>query len=62
MREDLFVSRGGQNVGVKVFHVAHLNSISQHTWEGIELPADDLDSFVDMIETAKDCKGKPYHY
>lgn len=28
----------------------------------IELPADDLDSFVDMIETAKDCKGKPYHY
>ncbi|KAK2547045.1 hypothetical protein P5673_033191 [Acropora cervicornis] len=28
----------------------------------IELPADDLDSFVDTIETAKDCKGKPYHY
>ena len=28
----------------------------------IELPADDLDSFVEMIETAKDCKGKPYHY
>ena len=25
----------------------------------IELPADDLDSFIDMIETAKDCKRKP---
>ena len=28
----------------------------------IELSPDDLDSFVDMIEMAKDCKGKPYHY
>ena len=25
----------------------------------IELPADDLDSFINMIETAKDCKRKP---
>ena len=25
----------------------------------IELPTDDLDSFINMIETANDCKRKP---
>ena len=35
--EKIFLTAGGENVGVRVSHVAHLNSISQLTGEGIEL-------------------------
>ena len=67
MRKDLFVSRGGQKRwGLKSlmsriltqFPSIHGKELSLkyadtlNDW--IELPADDLDSFVDMIKTAKD--------
>ena len=64
MRKDVFDSRGHQNVGLRVSHVAHLNSIPSlrgkelslkyaDTKYWIDLPADDLDSFIDMVELEK---------
>ena len=37
MPKDLFESRGGQNVRVSLSRRAHLNTISQPSWQGIEL-------------------------
>lgn len=65
MHNDLFDSRGGQNVWLRVSHDAHLPRFpSPHgkelslkyadTNDWIELPDNDLESFIDMIEIAKD--------
>ena len=37
MPKDLFESGGGQNVRVSLSRRAHLNTISQPSWQGIEL-------------------------
>lgn len=37
MPKDLFESRGGQNVRVSLSRRAYLNTISQPSWQGIEL-------------------------
>ena len=78
MRKDVFDSRGHQNVGLRVSHVAHLNDLSVYlsiyrfpslrgkelslkyadTKYWIDLPADDLDSFIDMVELEKTLQGK----
>ena len=63
MRKDLFDRSGGQTVRQSLMarvltrfpslHGKELSSKFADTNDGIELPADDPDSFIDMIDKAK---------